>query len=488
MNRSIAIVAAALAWAVTAAHAQPLASSGYPARPISGENARADLDLIQRVLQVVHPGYDRFTPAVEIDGAFDDLRAASQGGTTDAAMYLGLSRVLEMIRCDHTKAECPQALREWREQNASFIPVRLHIFGDRLFAGSNRVEGMERGDQIVSINSISAIQLIRDTEAIISIDGYTDHARAAEAELSSEYMGSGIDTFMPLIHGWNDRFEFVVINNQGEQSTLLVPALVYGDYLEMVLSGEEFATDFKDAVKVRRLNDKTALLSVSTFINYRQPVDPDQVFAPIMRALNDDEVEHLVVDLRSNGGGSDDAAISLFRHLIRQPVAAYSGGEVKTVPLPEDVKQAVTTWDRSVLEISREVVSQTPTGMWMLNDSGEVVIEPAADHFKGRVTALSSRANASGSTLLLSAMQKLAGIRIVGEPTGGSVEGPTAGTILFCALPASGITVRVPAFKSVTNILPDQPGMGVEPDLLVVPTPEGFFAGVDEVLAAAMKD
>ena len=487
MNRWIAIVAAALAWAVAAAHAQPLGSSGYPARPISGESARADLDLIQRVLQVVHPGYERFAPAAEIDGAFDDLRAASQGGTTDAAMYLGLSRVLEMIRCDHTKAEYPQALREWREQNASFIPVRLHIFGDRLFAGTNRVEGMEPGDQIVSINSIRSIQLIREAEALVSIDGYTDHARAAEAELSNEYMGSGIDTFMPLIHGWSDAFTFEVASDAGVR-TLAADALTLGEFEAMVVSGESYPQDFVDAVSVDRLDDNTALMRVDTFVNYRRPVDPDEVYGKIMRQLNADGVEHLVVDLRSNGGGSDDAAISLFRHLITQPVGAYSGGEVKTVPLPEDVKEAVTTWDRSVLEITQEVVSQTPTGMWMLNDSGEVVIEPAADHFQGRVTALSSRANASGSTLLLSAMQKLAGVRIVGEPTGGSVEGPTAGTILFCTLPASGITVRVPAYRSVTNILPDQPGMGVEPDLLVVPTAQGFFAGVDEVLAAALQD
>lgn len=461
---------------------------GYPARAISGDDARADVRLAQRVLVVVHPGYDRYVPRAAVDRAFDDLARDVRDGTTDAELYLGLTRVLEMIRCDHTKAEYPPALRAWREQHRSFLPVRVHIFGQRLYAGSNRVEGMTRGDEILSVNGIDAGTLIAETEALVSIDGRTDHARAAEAELSDEYMGSGLDTFMPLLHGWSDRFAFVVRGARAEEHVVWGEALTYGEFEAMVREGERVVGAFRDAVRVDRPDERTAVLTVDSFINYRDPVDPDSVFGPIMRGLNEAGVDRLIVDLRSNGGGSDDAPRSLFRHLIGRPVEVGSRALVKSVPIPEDVKAAVTTWDMSVLEVTPDMFEADPSGMWAMAGGGRETVSPAPDHFRGRVTVLSSRANASGATLLISALQRLAGVRVVGEPTGGSVEGPTAGVMLFCDLPASGIRVRVPAIRSITGLEPDAPGMGVTPDVVVVPTGEGYFAGRDEVLEAALRE
>lgn len=485
MRRNGVIARALLAVAVGVL--SPCAAlAGYPAKAVEGSDALADLALMKHVLEIVHPGYDRFTPRGELDAAFELLQDEVRGGTTDAALFLGVSRLLERIRCDHTKAEYPPALRAWREEHPSFLPVRTHIFGDRLYAGTNRVVGLVKGAEILAINGIPASTLIAETEALISIDGNTDHARAAEAELSSEYMGSGLDTFMPLLHGWSESFTFVV-RSDGDELTLTSEALRYGEFEAMVAGGERSASDFADAVGVDRLDAKTAVLTVGTFVNYRNPVDPDSVFGPIMRRLNEEGVEHLILDLRANGGGSDDAPASLFRHVISEPVTVRSGTLVNTVPMPEDIKQAVTTWDMSAFDAPRDMFTRDDvTGLWAMKGEGERTVEPAPDHFRGRVTALSSRANASGSTLFLSALQHHAGVRIVGEPTGGSVEGPTAGLIVFCALPSSGITVRVPVVRSVTGLTPDEPGVGITPDVLVTPTPEGFFAGRDEVLAVSI--
>lgn len=486
-NFGWALVVGVFAAVASAGGSASGSGSGYPARAIEGEAAVADVALLQRVLEVIHPGYERYADRAALDAVFEALRERVRGGTTDAEMYLAVSRVLVMIRCDHTKAEYPASLRSWREEHPSFLPVRVHIFGGRLYAGTNRVEGMERGDEILSINGVRAGRLVREAGALVSIDGWTEHARAAEAELSSEYMGSGLDTFMPLLHGWSERFVFEVRGAGGAVREVSGDALVFGAYESMVREGERYVRDFADGVRVERVGEKTAVLTVDTFVNYRDPVDPDAVFGPIMRGLNEDGVEHLVVDLRANGGGSTDAAVSLFRHLIDAPVTVVSGTLVKTVPIPEDVKAAVTTWDRGALDATREMFTRdAATGLWAMKGEGPRRVEPAVDHFRGRVTALSSRANASGSTLLLSALREHAGVRVVGERTGGSVEGPTAGLIVFCELPASGIRVRVPVVRSVTGIEPVEAGMGVVPDVLVETTAAGFFGGRDEILEAAL--
>jgi len=82
-------------------------------------------------------------------------------------------------------------------------------------------------------------------------------------------------------------------------------------------------------------------------------------------------------------------------------------------------------------------------------------------------------------------MQEHVGARIIGEPTGGSAEGPTAGLMFFLNLPNSGVTVRVPALRSWTNVPHPTPGKGVMPDEVVRPTVEAWLEGRDPVLRAA---
>jgi len=77
-------------------------------------------------------------------------------------------------------------------------------------------------------------------------------------------------------------------------------------------------------------------------------------------------------------------------------------------------------------------------------------------------------------------------VRLVGESTGGSAEGPTAGFILFLKLPNSGITVRVPDMWNRMAISQFRRGYGVDPDTLVVPTLDDFLADRDPVLAAVL--
>lgn len=470
-----------------ASGASALASFGPdPTIEISATDALADIALLERVLDVLHPGLDRYTSQAELDAGMDRLRRAVADGTTDGEMYLEISRFLELIRCDHTKAEYPEHLRKWRESNPSFLPIHTRIIGERLFVGASRSKDLGPGDEILTINDEPASRIIEEIEALISIDGFTDHARADEAELSSEYLGSGIDTFLPLLRGFSSRFTFTVRSaDDASIRTVEADAITLGDYESIDSSSE--VRNFKDAVQVEQLDKQTALLRVDTFVNYREPVDPDSVFGPLMRGLNDAGVEHLIVDLRRNGGGSDDAAISLFRHLISEPVTATSLAEVKTLPIPDDVKRAVTTWDMSALDLQPTGLDRGPSGMWRLPDGGQIEVTPAADHFKGRVTALSSRGNASGSTLLLASLQSRANVRIVGEPTGGSVEGPTAGLIAFCRLPSCGVTVRVPLIRSYTGLSSREPGMGVTPDLVVWRTVEAFRAGHDDALDAARR-
>lgn len=463
-----------------------------PARPLPAAAALADLALLERTLQTIHPGYLRYTPAERHAAAFAAARERIAAGTSDAALYLEVSRLLEAIRCDHTKAEYPERLWKWREANPSHLPFTTRLLEGRIFLDACAAPGLARGDELIELDGRPAGELLAQVEALISIDGRTDFARVAEAEASSEYMGSGLDHFLPLLQGFRERFTLTVRGDLGRGPARAVEAaaLRYGEWAKLAAgNAAPLASEFADAVALERFDDPAvALLRVDTFVNYRKPVDALAKFAALFRELNDAQVDHLIVDLRCNGGGSTDASHALLAHLIEQPLTVGLPPLVRCTRVPDDLRPHLSTWESGAFDPPAALFEPAGDGLFRMKGT-PTVIAPAREAFTGnRITLLSSRANASGTTMLLAALQPLERVRVVGERTGGSVEGPTAGTLFFLTLPASGIKVRVPVLRNVTGLVPSEPGMGVVPDREAPWSAAAWLAGDDPALEAALAD
>lgn len=113
--------------------------------------------------------------------------------------------------------------------------------------------------------------------------------------------------------------------------------------------------------------------------------------------------------------------------------------------------------------------------------------EPAADAWRGPLTVLIGPNNESGATILLAELRDERTVSLVGESTGGSVEGPTAGVIAFLSLPESTIRVRVPLLWTTTSYKAFMPGKGMEPDIAVGRTIEDVRAGRDRAMEIATR-
>ena len=76
-------------------------------------------------------------------------------------------------------------------------------------------------------------------------------------------------------------------------------------------------------------------------------------------------------------------------------------------------------------------------------------------------------------------------VSVIGEATGGSAEGPTAGRIFFLKLLNSGFVVRVPNFWYLMSIFAFTQGKGVAPDIEVKSALEDFLADRDGAMEIA---
>lgn len=463
----------------------------YVPRTLAPAELAPDIALLRQALEEVHAGWDRYMPRRFLDSAFARLARRAEAPMTDLEFYHDVALLLARLRCDHTKAELPAALDRHRREQPTFLPVRLRVLGQRLYvvAGAD----LARGTEVRAINGIPAKEVIAKLSRYVAVDGFTDFARAARLERDDDLLGNDLDHYWPFEFGFASSWTLAVTDPTGAERTITRPPLTYAEWMR--LEGDGTVPDFRTGTSWRALDDSTALLTVKSFVNYRTPVNADSLYGAIMRALRAARVRHLIVDLRENGGGSSDASWGLVRHLITAPVTPVRSVRRRTIAIAPALRAAFETWSDPTAFFAPDPAGfEARADGWFVERGSNETLVPARDAFTGRVTLLSSKHVSSGTTMLLAVLQQVGRgtgprpgrIRVVGEETGGSAEGPTAGQILFLKLAGSGIRVRVPLKRTDVNA-PFVAGMGVFPDVDAEDDVADVRAGRDRALLVAQR-
>ncbi|MEO0423420.1 MAG: S41 family peptidase [Pseudomonadota bacterium] len=457
---------------------------------LNAEQVVADLDLAEKAFSRVHPGYARYAAPDTLAGAWESLRERARGedGMSVSALYLGVSRVLPLIRCDHTKAELPKALREGRSGAPLYLPLRWQwIEGRALVRYAPADSAVAAGDELLAIDGVAVATRVEETAALVPVDGYTDHAKAGEMGVSLEFMGGAVEHFGALLQPPPAEATLTVRAPNAPERIVRVTRVDHSAWSALGAQAGR-ARNFKDAITFERLGERAAYLSVDTFVNYREPVDPHSLYAPVFQALKDEGRDTLILDLRRNGGGSSDASHGLLAYLIDRPLRMHTDMRVATLDL-DDLREHLSTWDKRALNPNRLGFRKQDDGTYSLRSfvSDDLKrIKPRRQAFEGRLLVLISADNSSGSTNLSAILAEQDRTTLIGEETGGSAEGPTAGLLFTLTLPNSGIRMRLPFFRYRNDVSGFERGMGLSPDIEAPWTFESARAGEDPAMEAAL--
>lgn len=470
---------------------EPTTDHGSPASPLTIEQTDRDAELLINVLREIHPGYTRYRTEVDVTDAEQAFLSAAAETRNTGELYLTVSKFLAKIRCEHTEAGLPPAMLEWRNSHPSMLPIDFAwVEATAIVTGvAPGVTGISVGDELEAVDGHSMQSLYRAMAPYISVDGFTDQTKASIFAGSDDIGLTTFDVFYPLLHGYSSSFLLSVRGVDGELRQTRVPAVgaeASGAARGIGTVPSNFSD--QDAVSWKRVGD-VAVLTIKTFVNYRTQVDPDSVFGPVFREIKDSDVDRLVVDLRSVGGGSDDVADSLLRRLIAKPITVGGPSRVKTYQF-DGFRERLSTWDETVFNMPASLFQKDGTGMYTVSpdvSGGSRRAEPAAEAWQGPLTILIGPRNESGATMLLAELRDERKVSLVGEPTGGSAEGPTGGIIAFLTLPESNIRVRVPLIRTTTSYKAFSPGKGVNPDIAITTTIDDLRAGRDRAMEIATE-
>ncbi len=311
------------------APAAPDVASWSPDRVLSADQAIADLDLARRALDTIHPGFDRYTPRADLLASFDALRAACAPGITERDFYARLSRILASIRCSHTKAEPSRAWAAWREASPTYLPARFLISDGRLLVRRSATPLLSPGDEILALGETSASALIASVFSVTPADGFTDDARRFAISGASDLDDCELDHYLPaFLPAVGSVPAMVRAAAGGEPKPISLPLLTKAARAQ-ALAEPGPARNLDEAVSLDIRGD-VAVLRIGTFVAYRKPIKPRDIYRPFFQRLADDKVGTLILDLRDNSGGSDEAAIDLARFLIAQPFTLPTRAIVRT--------------------------------------------------------------------------------------------------------------------------------------------------------------
>lgn len=455
--------------------------------------AASDVALLRRALETIHPGLYLYVPKPEMDAAFARLEAQARAPIATLALHREIARLLAGIHCDHSKPELPEAIERWRQTNASHLPFRFRLIEGRMIVLSG---ALPTGAEVTAINGKPVPQILNAVAPLVAYDGDTDQAVSVKIADDSDLGGSDLDEYWPGLFGAPDQWviSWKMPGDKRGQTQTRAP-ISFAQWRQLDAPDGKYRGELYNGI-TWQLAGKTARLKIDTFVNYRNPVAATPFLSGFFKAMREAGTEHLILDLRNNGGGSEDASIALARQLFDAPFTWGKPARLKAIRYG-DLPRFIDSWgnrdtlfnppESGFVRTADGWFDRIPAGEESDDSAGTVehLPVPLAERFTGRLTILTGPQNGSGATRTIAWMKERRAATLVGEDTSGSAEGPTAGQIFNVRLPASGIIVRVPNAWNRTNIASFTPRRGVAADMLVVPTLADFEAGRDRALEVA---
>ncbi len=449
------------------------------------EALERDYTLFRNILNESHPSVSWHTPADSMEYYFNWGKSQLKDSMTEPQFRAVLTYVIAKIRCGHTSTRYSRQYLKWLDTaRLPLFPISIKILDDTVLLNNTLQRSnvkLPRGTILTEFDGQPFLQIVDSLQQHLSIDGY--NKSYLDQTLSNRGAFGG---WLRLVQGWKKEYSMGYIDSLGQQqytSIRLVEPPKKDTTKKPVLPA------IKEKLKKRERREErlyyarsmqidtglsTGYMTVNTF-NGRHKFKP--FFKESFRELNRRNIRHLVVDIRSNGGGNVNHSNFLTRMLINKP---FRVGD-SLYAINKRSKYGNHIRYNAITGIFMSVITRKRAdGKYHFGYFERHVFKPRKkDHFNGNVYVLTGPNSFSAAALFAGSLKGQSNVKLIGEETGGGAYGNTAWFIPDVTLPETGIRFRLPRFRLVINKDAVNSGGGVMPDILVKPTRETILQNRD---------
>lgn len=454
------------------------------------EQLLADFDLLVNSLKEAHTGLYWYTTRQTFDSFATIQRAKISDSLNGLQFYHIVAPVVALTREDHCDISVSKAIKEYLHDKGRFLPLSVIHLNGKVFLLNDPVPGkIIKGKELIAVNGMDIDSIQRRIYQTFAADGFI---------LSSKIRYLDLHRFS---------IEYAKVIGQRKTNTITVadPATGKAQVIETTsvdINGlKTIAAKVSTDNKIRKTEvpaslsfpgNSTAVLTFNTFGNSdfkEQHMDFKPFVDSAFSAIRAQKVQHLIIDLREDGGGSEGNEDYLFAYLTSKPYTKYKYVAVSGLTFSFlKYTDYADPKERAALERDLQREHYKAADGRYLRRPG--IDRPAAlkpHPFSGDVYVLISGWTYSGGAEFASLMREHTNAIFIGEETGGGFYGNTSGYHITLTLPHTGLSIEIPILKFALDVRKGPFGRGVIPDYPLQPSFDEFINGYDAELEYAKR-
>ncbi len=420
-----------------------------------------DIKVLMSNAADIHPNlYHDISPG-ELKRKTDSLISKLPDSLSVLSTYRAFAEATAFINEGHTSVDIPKAINmAIRAGTFKGIPLQVLGYDNNSFDANLILPGLQK--KHVEVTAINGEQSPAILAKMMALKGDLAPFRKVVAINNFRFFLSVIGISQPYVITYKD--------DGGASQTITLNSINEKEYVAGSGSKPHSAP-----YTYATLNGQYG------YINFRAMADYDQFSRfcdSVFKALDENKVDKLIIDLRENGGGNSSLGGYLLSYLADKPYRMAGDSKRKVSQQFKDYLIA----NKALYGDNYNEYLQLPVGAFMPLGSGDLTKpENKEHHFKGKVCFLIGPYTFSSANMLAAAVKDYHLFTLIGEATGEAAN--HYGELCTIKLPNTGLL----AFTSTTmwsrpngNASDNGP---IEPDHLVKRTdPTG-----DNVLDYAMK-
>jgi hypothetical protein len=455
-----------------------------PNRRFSVAELQEDFAILRGALEEGHPGVYRYSSAAEMDGHFERIGSMITGPMTELEILRVVGSTLATVNDGHTRASGSEAFGNYLTAHPVRLPFKLVFIGGAAYLHRNYSELGDDllGARVISINGRPMAAVVEDLFALLSSDGRVETSKYRRLEGTSAFGG-----FFSTMYGWTTEFELDLELPDGSTRTIEVAGITGAELTQRF--GERYP-DVETAAPPIELEYRgdVPVLTVRTFGSgaYGQAgIDYDEFLREAFDDFAQRGVQDLIIDVRNNGGGSDEFGRSLYAYFADSEFDYYAALEMNDYRF--DFQRYTNQPDREVPEDQRRA-----------NDHGTYDVlghanlgpqQPLDPGYRGRVWVLQNGGSFSATGEFTSVLHhNYPDAVFVGEESGAGYYGNVSGASVRLTLPNTGVQVNLPLMKYSSAVEGYTPvDRGLIPNIEIEASIDDVLAGRDAVLEHALQ-
>lgn len=445
----------------------------------SPEKILHTIDDVTRELASAHPGFYRYTPKVSFAKFIDSVKATVTDSLTELEVFRKFKPIISRIGCLHTGITLSPKFEDYLNQQPNLFPFQLYFIENKAYVLNNYSsdKSIVSGDEIVGVNGQSMEVIIKKLLPRIPSDGYnlTMKYRALYYSFPVWYRNQ-IEVA--------GNFEILI-----QRGVLKTRHQIQAARFNELATKEGFLIEPVVPKQLAfRIENNTGFLTIHSFSNSaikrgKQEFKPfiDQAFVE----LKQKNIQHLVVDLRDNTGGSDSYAAYFASYFFNKSFRYWDRIEV-TQKIAKDVKGIYKLFYKAP-------VKKDSLWLWQKGkNAGEFDFyeaqAPAKNNFSGKTYILINgfcMSSCADFTAILSYNKRAV---FIGQETGGGYQGNNSGIMPEVKVPPFNFVLTIPLLKYVNAVDATlNEGKGTIPDYPVIPTVDEIVRKQDREMQLAIE-